>query len=44
MKMSLDGIETSQLEEIVEGWFKYTTKVFRDASEKVSNKNNIENG
>lgn len=35
MKMSLDGIEISQLEEIVEGWMKCITKILRDVSEKV---------
>lgn len=35
MKMSLDGIEISQLEEIVEGWMKYITKILRESSEKV---------
>jgi hypothetical protein len=35
MKMNLDDIECSQLEEIVEGWIKYITKAFRDANEKV---------
>lgn len=38
-KMSLDGIEIHQLEEIVDGWFKYIAKIFRDACEKVSNDN-----
>lgn len=36
MKMSLDGITATQLEEIVDGWMKFITKAFRDASEKVS--------
>lgn len=35
-KMSLDGIELHQLEVIVDGWFKYIAKIFRDACEKVS--------
>lgn len=35
MKMSLDGIEISQLEEIVEGWMKYITKILRESNEKV---------
>lgn len=35
-KMSLDGIEIHQLEVIVDGWFKYIAKIFRDACEKVS--------
>ena len=35
MKMSLDGIEISQLEEIVEGWMKYITKILRESSERV---------
>ena len=35
MKMSLDGIEISQLEEIVEGWMKYISKILRESSEKV---------
>lgn len=35
-KMSFDGITTSQLEEIVDGWKRFITKAFRDASEKVS--------
>jgi hypothetical protein len=35
MKMSLDGVEISQLEEIVEGWNKHISKVFRDACDKV---------
>lgn len=34
-KMSLEGIETSQLEEVVDGWFKYVSKIFREACEKV---------
>lgn len=36
MKMSLDGITSAQLEEIVDGWMKFITKAFRDASEKVT--------
>lgn len=34
-KMSLDGIELHQLEEIVDGWFKHITKTLKDACEKV---------
>lgn len=34
-KMNLEGIETSQLEEVVDGWFKYVSKIFREACEKV---------
>lgn len=37
MKMSLDGITSTQLKEIVDGWMKFIMKAFRDASEKVSN-------
>lgn len=33
--MSLADITVPQLEEIVEGWIKYISKVFRDYSEKV---------
>lgn len=36
LKISVDGITTTQLEEIVDGWMKFITKAFRDASEKVS--------
>lgn len=32
----MDGIEIHQLEEIVDGWFKYVSKIFGDACEKVS--------
>jgi hypothetical protein len=35
-KMNVDDIMTTQLEEIVDGWMKFITKAFRDASEKVS--------
>lgn len=35
MKMSVDGITTTQLEEIVDGWMKFITKAFRDACDKV---------
>lgn len=44
LKMSLDGITTTQLEEIVDGWMKFITKTFRDVSEKVSNYSTTENG
>ncbi|KAG5670791.1 hypothetical protein PVAND_001030 [Polypedilum vanderplanki] len=37
LKMSLDGIEISQLEEIVDGWFKHVSKIIRDACEKEPN-------
>lgn len=36
MKMSLDGITTVQLEEIVDGWMKFIKRALRDASEKVT--------
>jgi hypothetical protein len=35
LKMSLDGVTTTQLEEIVDGWMKFIIKAFRDATEKV---------
>lgn len=38
MKMSLDGITTTQLEEIVDGWMKFITRALRDAIEKVRRK------
>lgn len=44
MKSSLDGIATTQLEEIVDGWMKFITKTFRDANEKVSNYSTTEGG
>lgn len=34
-KMCLDGIETNQLEEVVDGWFKHVSKIFRESCEKV---------
>jgi hypothetical protein len=43
MKMSFEGISTSQLEEIVDGWMKFIMKAFRDASEKVSANDFTEN-
>lgn len=35
MKMSLDGITSAQLEEIVDGWMKFIQKALREAREKV---------
>lgn len=34
-KLSLDDITTTQMEEIVDSWMKFITKIFRDAAEKV---------